>query len=181
MRQDGFRRVILVIAASCALSESVFAQTATKTDAAIAELRRLIDDQRAALDRQARIIEEQGRTLTALQQQVDAAARTHDLAAPAPAAVVSVAAQAPPPSLAAALEASLDIVSTEPERRTQLAARVTHLREAFAAAGIVVPAGFTQIIPAVLGDNDRAPKAAGRHSSERALPRKHHMSIRVGC
>ncbi len=69
---------------------------------------------------------------------------------------------APPPPLAAALDASLDIVINEPERRTQLAARVTYLREALAAAGIIVPAGFTQIVPVVLGDNDRALQAAGK-------------------
>jgi 8-amino-7-oxononanoate synthase len=68
---------------------------------------------------------------------------------------------APPPSLAAALDASLDIVINEPERRTQLSARVKHLRAALAAAGISVPTGFTQIIPVVLGDNDRALRAAG--------------------
>ena len=42
-------------------SQAALAQTAT--DTAIAELRGLLADQRAALDRQARIIEEQGRTL----------------------------------------------------------------------------------------------------------------------
>ena len=52
---------------------SALAQTATNTDAAIAELRQLLAEQRAALDHQARIIEEQGRTLTALQRQVDGA------------------------------------------------------------------------------------------------------------
>ena len=41
------------------------------TDAAIAELRQLMAEQRAALDRQARVIEEQGRTLAALQRQVE--------------------------------------------------------------------------------------------------------------
>jgi 8-amino-7-oxononanoate synthase len=68
---------------------------------------------------------------------------------------------APPPSLAAALDASLDIVINEPERRVKLAARVKHLRDALAAAGIVAPTGFTQIVPVVLGDNDRALQAAG--------------------
>ena len=54
---------------------SALAQTTTNTDAAIAELRQLLADQRAALDRQARLIEDQGRTLVALQQQIDGAAR----------------------------------------------------------------------------------------------------------
>jgi 8-amino-7-oxononanoate synthase len=68
---------------------------------------------------------------------------------------------APPPSVAAALDASLDIVGREPERRTQLAGRVAYLRAALRAAGIAAPDGFTQIIPIVLGDNDRALFAAG--------------------
>ena len=50
---------------------STVAQTTTRTDAAIAELRQLMAEQRAALDRQARVIEEQGRTLAALQRQVE--------------------------------------------------------------------------------------------------------------
>ena len=68
---------------------------------------------------------------------------------------------APPPSVADALDASLDIVMHEPWRRTQLADRVRYLRAALGAAGIPVPEGFTQIIPIVLGDNDRALAAAG--------------------
>ena len=49
----------------------------------------------------------------------------------------------------------------EPERRLQLADRVKYLRAALTAAGVPVPAGFSQIIPIVLGDNDRALAAAG--------------------
>ena len=57
---------------ACSVSPgSAFAQTPTGTDAAIAELRQLLADQRAALDRQAHIIEEQGRTLEALRQRVE--------------------------------------------------------------------------------------------------------------
>ena len=67
---------------------------------------------------------------------------------------------APPPSIAAALDASLDIVMHEPERRLQLADRVKYFRAALTAAGVPVPAGFSQIIPIVLGDNDRALAAA---------------------
>jgi 8-amino-7-oxononanoate synthase len=68
---------------------------------------------------------------------------------------------APPPSVAAALDASLDIVMQEPERRLELADRVKYLRAALSAAGVPVPAGFTQIIPIVLGDNARTLAAAG--------------------
>jgi 8-amino-7-oxononanoate synthase len=63
---------------------------------------------------------------------------------------------APPPSLAAALSASLDIVAHEPDRRERLLCRSAYLRDALRAAGVDVPDGFTQIIPIVLGDNDRA-------------------------
>ncbi len=72
MRSDRIRLGILVVALLVAPC-SALAQTATNTDAAIAELRQLLAEQRAALDHQARIIEEQGRTLTALQRQVDGA------------------------------------------------------------------------------------------------------------
>jgi 8-amino-7-oxononanoate synthase len=72
---------------------------------------------------------------------------------------------APPPSVAAALDASLDIVINEPGRRRQLADRVKYMRAALTAAGISVPAGFSQIIPIVLGDNDRALLAADKLQS----------------
>ena len=67
---------------------------------------------------------------------------------------------APPPSLAAALDTSLDIAINEPERRAQLADRVSYMRGALSSSGVPVPSGFTQIIPIVLGDNDRALVAA---------------------
>ena len=69
---------------------------------------------------------------------------------------------APPPSVAAALDASLAIVAQEPERRARLASRVRHLREALRAAGVPIPDGATHIIPIVLGDNDRALLVAGQ-------------------
>jgi 8-amino-7-oxononanoate synthase len=73
---------------------------------------------------------------------------------------------APPPSIAAALETSLGLVINEPERREQLADRVSYMRAALSASGISVPPGFTQIIPIVLGDNDRALVAAGELQSK---------------
>jgi 8-amino-7-oxononanoate synthase len=69
---------------------------------------------------------------------------------------------APPPSVAAALDASLEIVAQEPERRARLASRVRRLREALRAAGVPVPDSATHIIPIVLGDNDRALLVAGQ-------------------
>ena len=61
---------------------------------------------------------------------------------------------APPPALAAALEASLDVIAGEPERRAQLLARAVHLR---ARLGLE---GSSQIIPLILGSNERATAVA---------------------
>lgn len=63
---------------------------------------------------------------------------------------------APPPALADALEASLTLVAEEPERRERVIARAAYLRARLRAAGIDVPAGVSQIIPILIGDNDRA-------------------------
>ena len=71
---------------------------------------------------------------------------------------------APPPSVAAALDASLEVIAGEPERRARLASRVRRLRETLGAAGVPLtpaPDIATQIIPIVLGDNDRALLVAG--------------------
>ena len=86
MRPDRFRLGILAAVALLAVPCSTLAQTTTSTDAAIAELRQLLADQRAALDRQARTIEEQGRTLAALQRQVEGPNRSTET-------LVAVAAQ----------------------------------------------------------------------------------------
>jgi len=57
---------------------------------------------------------------------------------------------APPPAIAAALAASLDVMTSEPERRERLLARARYLR------GRLELAGDSPIIPVVIGDNDRA-------------------------
>lgn len=57
---------------------------------------------------------------------------------------------APPPALAAALEASLEVIEKEPERRERLLGRAAQLR-----ARISMP-GISQIIPVILGENERA-------------------------
>jgi 8-amino-7-oxononanoate synthase len=67
---------------------------------------------------------------------------------------------AAPPALAAAIDASLDVIGAEPDRRTQLMDRVKRLRTAMAASGLPVPAAFSQIIPVVIGENERALDAA---------------------
>jgi 8-amino-7-oxononanoate synthase len=67
---------------------------------------------------------------------------------------------AAPPALAAAIGASLDVIAAEPDRRTQLMDRVKRLRAAMSAFGLPVPASFSQIIPIVIGENERALDAA---------------------
>jgi 8-amino-7-oxononanoate synthase len=67
---------------------------------------------------------------------------------------------AAPPALAAAIGASLDVNAAEPDRRTQLMDRVKRLRAAMSASGLPVPAAFSQIIPIVIGENERALDAA---------------------
>jgi 8-amino-7-oxononanoate synthase len=57
---------------------------------------------------------------------------------------------APPPAVAAALDASLEVIAAEPERRTRLLERSRHLR---ARLGI---GGCSQIVPVIIGDNQRA-------------------------
>ena len=68
---------------------------------------------------------------------------------------------APPPALAAALDASLDLVASEPERRARLAdARRVPARRAERGRRAGARRVQSQIVPIVLGDNDRALLAA---------------------
>jgi 8-amino-7-oxononanoate synthase len=73
---------------------------------------------------------------------------------------------AAPPPLAAALDASLDIIEQEPARREQLATRVRRLRQRLVAAGVIRHADPTQIISIVIGDNDRAVAVAAAMQAE---------------
>jgi 8-amino-7-oxononanoate synthase len=73
---------------------------------------------------------------------------------------------APPPALAEALDASLDVVEDEPELREQLKSRARRVREQLADSGIEVPRAGSQIVPLVLGDNDRAVSVAQVLQSE---------------
>ena len=63
---------------------------------------------------------------------------------------------APRPAGAAALGASLEFVVREPERRERLRHLARYLREALAAAGVAIPRGASQIVPVLLGENERA-------------------------
>jgi len=57
---------------------------------------------------------------------------------------------APPPAVAAALEASLEVIANESERRERLLARARYLRERLGLAG------DSPIIPIIIGENERA-------------------------
>jgi 8-amino-7-oxononanoate synthase len=63
---------------------------------------------------------------------------------------------APPPALAAALDAGLDLVEAEPWRRERLLALSGYLRARLHDAGIPVTAGTSQIVAVVIGDNAAA-------------------------
>jgi 8-amino-7-oxononanoate synthase len=63
---------------------------------------------------------------------------------------------APPPALADALDASLALVGGEPERRQRVQSLSAHLRAKLRGAGIAAVEGTSQIVPVVIGDNDRA-------------------------
>jgi len=63
---------------------------------------------------------------------------------------------APPPALAAAIDASLEIVAREPERRRLVLERAANVRRALVAAGIPVRPDHSPIVPIVIGDNDRS-------------------------
>jgi 8-amino-7-oxononanoate synthase len=67
---------------------------------------------------------------------------------------------APPPPLATALNAALTVIENEPWRRTLLLSRAGYLRAQLAEAGIEVPGADSQIIPVVLGENERAVQVA---------------------
>jgi 8-amino-7-oxononanoate synthase len=73
---------------------------------------------------------------------------------------------APLPPVAAALQASLDLVAREPERRQALVRLSRDLRSRLAHTAIPVPHGSSHIIPIVLGENDRALAVADRLRSE---------------
>jgi len=57
--------------------------------------------------------------------------------------------------MAAALEASLDLIEVEPDRRASLLRRARYLRDRLGASQ-----GTSQIIPVLLGTNERAVKVA---------------------
>jgi 8-amino-7-oxononanoate synthase len=67
---------------------------------------------------------------------------------------------APPPSLAAALDAALDLIREVPELRHRLHRLTSSLRGMLADQGLDIPRDGTQIIPVLVGDNARAVSVA---------------------
>ena len=63
---------------------------------------------------------------------------------------------AAPPAIAAALNASLDVIAAEPERRERVRFLSSYLRERLRDAGIPVPEGDSPIVPVIIGENQRA-------------------------
>jgi 8-amino-7-oxononanoate synthase len=67
---------------------------------------------------------------------------------------------APPPSIAAALGAALDLIGEAPELRHRLHCLTNTLRGMLADQGLDIPRDGTQIIPVLVGDNARAVSVA---------------------
>ncbi|HLA10169.1 MAG TPA: 8-amino-7-oxononanoate synthase [Pyrinomonadaceae bacterium] len=62
---------------------------------------------------------------------------------------------APPPAIAGALDAALDVIEAEPERRARLLNLSVHFREKLISEGLQVKPGCSQIVPIVLGDSEQ--------------------------
>jgi 8-amino-7-oxononanoate synthase len=67
---------------------------------------------------------------------------------------------APPPALAAALDASLDVIAKEPERRLRVQRLAKSLREMLTGQGLDIGRSTSHIIPVLLGENERAKSVA---------------------
>jgi 8-amino-7-oxononanoate synthase len=67
---------------------------------------------------------------------------------------------APPPSIAAALDAALDLVEESPEPRNRLHALTEFLRATLADQGLEFSRSGSQILPVLIGDNMRALEVA---------------------
>src|SRR6266545_7570473 len=63
---------------------------------------------------------------------------------------------APPPSMAAGLEAALDVIHDEPELRTRLLNLSVRMREVLIESGVSISRGCSQIIPVIIGDSEQS-------------------------
>lgn len=73
---------------------------------------------------------------------------------------------APPPAVADAIDAALDVVHDEPDRRARVRALAGRLRQRLREDGVAVPADGAQIVPVVIGDNGLAVAVATRLAGE---------------
>lgn len=73
---------------------------------------------------------------------------------------------APPPAVADAIDAALDVVRDEPDRRARVRALAGRLRQRLREDGVAVPADGAQIVPVVIGDNGLAVAVATRLAGE---------------
>lgn len=67
---------------------------------------------------------------------------------------------APTPAIASAIDAALDIIEGEPERRARLLERSARLRNLLAAQGLAVSPGRSQILSLIIGENRAAVEIA---------------------
>lgn len=63
---------------------------------------------------------------------------------------------APPPAMAGALDAALDLIEAEPERRARLLNLSVHFRERLLSEGLQSNSGCSQIVPIILGNSEQA-------------------------
>lgn len=73
---------------------------------------------------------------------------------------------APPPAVAAAIDASLTVIQQEPERRSRLRELSNSLRNLLSEQRIDIGNSESQIVPIMFGDNDRASAAAAELQRE---------------
>jgi 8-amino-7-oxononanoate synthase len=73
---------------------------------------------------------------------------------------------APPPAFADALDASLDVIEQEPERRRRAIELAAYVRAKLAGRAISTIAGTSQIVPVLIGDNEAAVAVAARLQRE---------------
>src|SRR6185436_1081323 len=73
---------------------------------------------------------------------------------------------APPPALAAALDASLTVIEREPERRRRVHELAGFLRGLLTNQGVDIGRSHSQVIPILLGENDRAKSVAAELQRE---------------
>ncbi len=73
---------------------------------------------------------------------------------------------APPPPVAAAIDASLNVIRDEPELRRNLKTSIELLRGLIRETGLAIGSSQSQIIPIVLGGNDRTCSVAEEFQNE---------------